>query len=305
MANPLSLADGVLRDVTPFIAPHIGPSGFPTPLPRLKIWSSNRPTPPTPSMFEPMFYAVLRGTKVVTMGGHRFELKPGHCVAASFGLPYVSQLVRASHASPFIAVSLALDTSLLVRVMLDMPKAEERWVCSAAGSKFDGHVGQAFSRFVGLLASPEDIAVLAPHHEAELYYRLLQSPMGDTLRQIGQRNSRLRQIQKAADWLCLNQDKPFIVAELAASVGMSLTSFHRHFKAVTGYSPIAFQRHVRLLEARKLLITGNANVSAAAFAVGYLSTSQFSREYKRMFGTPPLTDLSNASKSSAWVERIS
>lgn len=298
MATQTTMTEGILRDVSPYITPHVGPSGFETPIRRLKIWSSTRSTPPTPSMFEPMFYAVLRGTKVVTIGGHRLELNPGDCAAASFGLPYVSQLVGATHASPYVAVSLALDTSLLVRVMLDMPRADERWVCSASGSKFEGPVGQAFSRFVGLLSSPEDITVLAPHHEAELYYRLLQSPMGDTLRQIGQRKSRLRQIQKAADWLFLNQDKPFIVAELAATMGMSVTSFHRHFKAVTGFSPIAFQRHVRLLEARKLLVTGNANVSTAAFAVGYLSTSQFSREYKRMFGTPPLADLGGANASA-------
>lgn len=96
-----------------------------------------------------------------------------------------------------------------------------------------------------------------------------------------------------------NQEKPFVVSELAASVGMSLTSFHRHFKAVTGYSPIAFQRHVRLLEARKLLAAGSANVSGAAYAVGYASTSQFSREYKRMFGTPPMVDLAGASRGSS------
>lgn len=298
MTLPTNMATRVLDDVAPFVAQQPGVSGTSTPIPRLKVWSSTRPTPPTPAMFEPMFYAVLRGTKVLTVGGNRFELTAGDCAAASFGLPYVSQLVGATHQSPYVAVSLALDTALLIRVMLDMPKAEERWVCSAAGSRLDGPVGEAFTRLVGLLASPSDIAVLGPHYEAELYYRLLQSSMGDTLRQIGQRNSRLRQIQNAANWLCANQDKPFVVADLAASVGMSLTSFHRHFKAVTGTSPIIFQRHVRLLEARKMLISGGANVSSAAYAVGYLSTSQFSREYKRMFGAPPLVDFTNAKASA-------
>lgn len=301
MTLPINMASRVLDEVAPFVAQHPGISGVSTPIPRLKVWSSTRPTPPTPAMFEPMFYTVLRGTKVLTVGGNRFELTEGDCAAASFGLPYVSQLVGATQQSPYVAVSLALDTALLIRVMLDMPKAEERWVCSAAGSRLDGRVGEAFSRFVGLLASPDDIAVLGPHHEAELYYRLLQSSMGDTLRQIGQRNSRLRQIQNAANWLCANQDKPFVVADLAASVGMSLTSFHRHFKAVTGASPIAFQRHVRLLEARKMLMSGGANVSDAAFSVGYVSTSQFSREYKRMFGKPPLADLTSASASARFT----
>lgn len=284
----------VLAQVAPYVGKHAGMAGVPTPVPRLTVWSSTRPTPPTPAMLQPMFYTVLSGTKAITLGGSRIELTAGDCVAASFGLPYVSELVGATHASPYVAVSLALDTALLIRVMLDMPRADDRWVCSAAGSRLEDAVGDAFGRLVGLLSSPGDIAVLAPHHEAELYYRLLQSSMGDTLRQIGQRDGRLRKVQMAANWLCLNQDKPFVVSELAASAGMSLTSFHRHFKAVTGFSPIAFQRHVRLLEARKLLMSGGANVSSAAFAVGYLSTSQFSREYKRMFGASPVSDLAGS-----------
>jgi AraC-like DNA-binding protein len=245
-------------------------------------------------MFEPTFFAVLRGTKFVSVCGQRHELKPSDCVATSFGLPYISQVVADNDSSPYTAVSLALDTSMMVRVMLDMPKAEVRHVCSAKRSRLEGHIGRAFLRLVELLSSPEDIGVLAPHFEAELYYRLLQSPMGDTLRQIGQRNSRMHQIEKAADWLSRNSDKPCVVCELAASVGMSLTSFHRHFKSITGYSPIAVQRHVRLLEARKILISGSANVSSAAYAVGYQSASQFSREYKRMFGASPLADLAHS-----------
>lgn len=297
MADHMNIASRVLRDVAPFVAQQPGVAGLSTPIPRLKVWSSTRPTPPAPAMFEPMFYAVLGGTKVLTIGETRFELTAGDCAAASFGMPYVSQLVRATQAAPYVAVSLALDTALLIQVMLDMPKVDDRWVCSAAGSTLEGAVGEAFARLVGLLATPGDIAVLGPHHEAELYYRLLQSSMGDTLRQIGQRNSRLRQIKKAADWLCVNMNKPFIVAQLAEWAGMSLTSFHRHFKAVTGYSPIAFQRHLRLLEARRLLVKGNINVSSAAYAVGYVSTSQFSREYKRMFGGPPQADLAGATKT--------
>lgn len=303
MTDRNDMAHRVLGQVAAFVAREPGVSGLSTPIPRLKVWSSTRSTPPTPSMFEPMFYVVLSGTKVLTVGGHRLELKAGDCAAASFGMPYVSQLIGATQASPYVAVSLALDVGTLVRVMLDMPKVDERWVCSAAGSRLDGTVGDAFGRLVGLLATPDDIAVLGPHHEAELYYRLLQSPMGDTLRQIGQRNSRLRQIKIAADWLCIHQEKPIVVADLAASVGMSLTSFHRHFRAVTGYSPIAFQRHVRLLEAKRLLTSGGENVSGAAYAVGYASTSQFSREYKRMFGVSPMVDLNRVEKGRAQSSR--
>lgn len=225
------------------------------------------------------------------MGGNRFELHAGACVASSFGLPYVGQLSDAVPARPYVAVSLDLDISALTGVMLDMPKHDDRWGCPAAKGELTGSVGNAFGRLVGLLSVPGDIDMLAPHYEIELYYRLLQSPMGNTLRQIGQRDHRLRQIKMAADWLAANHNMPVVISDLAASASMSLTSFHRHFKAVTGYSPLAFQRHVRLLEAKKLLAAGSTSVSQIAYESGYLSPSQFSREYKSMFGIPPAADL--------------
>jgi len=283
-------ADRLLDYVTPFVTRAPGTFGRDTPVPRLRVWSSTRTTPPTPAMFKPMFYAVLRGSKMLTIGGREFELAAGRCMASSFGLPYVGALAGASSAAPYVALSLDLDVDLLVDVMLDMPKGDDRWVCSAAAGDLEGSVGEAFARLVGLVASPEARPVLGRPFEIELYYRLLQSPMGDTLRQLGQRDGRLRQIKTAADWLVAHQDKPLAVSALAASVGMSLTSFHRHFKAVTGYSPLAFQRHIRLLEARRLLAAGGMTVSSVAYAVGYVSPSQFSREYKTTFGTPPVTD---------------
>ena len=138
--------------------------------------------------------------------------------------------------------------------------------------------------------------MLGRQYERELYYRLLQTPMGDTLRQLGQRNGRLRRIKAAADWLCANASQPIVITELAETAGMSLTSFHRHFKAVTGHSPLAFQRQMRLMAARQLLAAGGLSVTRIAYRVGYVSPSQFSREYKSMFGTSPAHDLPRASK---------
>jgi AraC-like DNA-binding protein len=234
-----------------------------------------------------MFYAVLQGKKVLRLGEQRFELAAGECAASSFGLPFTAQVEDATPAQPYAAICLDLDVDLLVEVMLDMPKVEDRWVCSAAGGRLDGAVGDALVRLVGLLSASDDRTMLGRPYERELYYRLLQSPMGDTLRQLGQRDSRLRQIKTVADWLTANADKPVAMSDLAASVGMSLTSFHRHFKAVTGFSPLAFQRQMRLLEARRHLLAGGVSVSRVAYAVGYVSPSQFSREYKRLFGMPP------------------
>ncbi|CDM62524.1 MULTISPECIES: AraC family transcriptional regulator [Rhizobium] len=291
MADPVKPTTQLLNDVTPFVARHRGTVGLPTSVPRLTLWTSTRATSPTPAVFEPMFYAVLRGTKVLTMGANRFELLAGACAASSFGLPYIHQLTGATPELPYVGISLHLDIGMLTRVMLDMPKQEDRWTCAVAAGDLNGKVGDAFARLVGLLATPDDVGVLAPHYEFELYYRLLQSSMGDTLRQIGQRNDRFQQLKTAADWLAANHSEPVVIPDLAASSGMSVTSFHRHFKAVTGFSPLAFQRHIRLLEARKLLAAGSSNVSRVAYEVGYTSPSQFSREYKSMFGTAPVADL--------------
>ncbi|WP_151983350.1 AraC family transcriptional regulator [Rhizobium sp. EC-SD404] len=281
----------LLQDAIPFKERRPQIVGVSTPVPRLTVWSSTRDTSPTAALFEPMFYTVLRGAKVLIMGANRFELSTGACAASSFGLPYTHQLTGATPDRPYVGISLHLDIDMLRRVVLEMPKRDERWTCAVAAGDLAGPVGDAFLQLVGLLGTPDDIDVLAPHYEAALYYRLLQSSMGETLRQIGHRDERFQKLKAAADWLATNYSDSVVVPDLAASAGMSVTSFHRHFKAITGYSPLAFQRHIRLLEARKLLTAGNGSVSRVAFDVGYLSPSQFSREYKSMFGSSPVADL--------------
>jgi AraC-like DNA-binding protein len=293
MIIPRDLTNKLLKDVSPFVAGVTGTVGIPTPVPRLMVWTSTEETSPTAAVFEPMLYAVLRGTKVLIMGANRFELRAGSCAASSFGLPFFHQFTDATPDFPYVAVSLHLDTALLTRVMLNMPKRDNRWTCAVAAGDLDESIGEPLTRLVGLVNAPSDVGMLGLHYETELYYRLLQSTMGDTLRQIGQRNERFQQLKAAADWLAANHSEPMNIPDLAASAGMSVTSFHRHFKGVTGFSPLAFQRHVRLLEARKMLLSGSANVSRVAYEVGYVSPSQFSREYKSMFGSSPATDLRN------------
>ncbi len=298
MTEHLPIVDRLLHEVRPFLPIEPGSHAVATPVPRLKVWSSTRATLPTPTLFQPMFYAVLQGTKVLTLGNNRFELSGGGCASTSFGLPFVGHFENATRAMPYVSISLDLDVDLLIEVMLQMPRSDDHWVCSASGGQLVGTVGEAAIRLVSLANAADDIAMLGRQHERELYYRLLQSSMGDTLRQLGQRDNRLRRIKTAADWLCANADKPIIIADLAETAGMSLTSFHRHFKAVTGYSPLAFQRQMRLLEARQLLASGSISVSRVALSVGYVSPSQFSREYKSMFGTPPASDLGRSEPRS-------
>lgn len=294
MTTPSLAIDRLLNDVKDLVTCQPGTYCRETPVPRLRVWSSTDTPTPSPALFNPMFYVVLQGVKVLTLGSNRFTLSAGECVATSFGLPFVVHFEQATPAAPYIAIGLDLDVDLLVEVMLDMPKYEDRWVCSAAGGKLSGSVEESFIRLVSLMSMPDDRAMLGRYYERELYYRLLQSSMGDTLRQLGQRDNRLRRIKKAADWLCANAEQPLVVAELAASISMSVSSFHRHFKAVTGHSPLVFQRQIRLLNARRLLRAGGITVSQVAYTVGYVSPSQFSREYKSMFSVPPATDQGGA-----------
>lgn len=294
MTHSTSIVDRFLDQVEPFVSRLPGAYASETPVPRLKVLSSTMSTSPTPALFGPMFYAVLRGKKVLSLGNNRFELSAGECAATSFGLPFVGHIENASPTTPYVAVSLDLDVDLLVDIMLQMAKIEDTWVCSASGGQLAGAVGEAFLRLIALTDKTDDLAVLRGYYEGELYYRLLQSSMGSTLRQLGQRDNRLRRIKTAADWLSSNADKPIVISHLAETAGMSVTSFHRHFKAVTGHSPLAFQRQMRLLRARQLLAAGGISVSKVAFSVGYVSPSQFSREYKSMFGTPPANDLARS-----------
>nr|WP_314467018.1 AraC family transcriptional regulator [uncultured Novosphingobium sp.] len=291
MTVPLPIIDQLRQSVTPYVTLRDGAFGRETPLPRVTVWSSTQTTPQVPGVLRALFYVVLQGAKVVTVGGNSYTLGPGDWAASAFGVPYVGELIEASLTTPYIAISVDLDADVLNDVMLDRPSPDGPCACSTAGTELKGAVGDAFARYIGLLGDEEDRAMLAHAYERELYYRFLKGPMAATLRQVAQRDERTQRIKTAADWLSTHHDKPVVMAELAASVGMSLTSFHRHFKAVTGHSPLVFQRQMRLLEARRLLVSGNLSVAKVAYAVGYLSAPQFSREYKGMFGTPPVADF--------------
>lgn len=291
MASSLPLIDKINQSITPFVTKTPGAFGSETPLPGVTVWSSTHTTAPTPGVLKAMFYLVVQGEKAVTLGGNRYLLGPGDWAASALGLPYVGELTVASPTTPYIAISVDLNADIIENLMLDGTSGDGACTCSATGTNLGGAVGEVFDRYLGLLDKPGDRAVLAGAYERELYHRFLQGPMAATLRQVAQRDERTRRIKTAVDWLGANHDKPVAMADLAASVGMSLTSFHRHFKVVTGYSPLVFQRQMRLLEARRLLGAGKLSVAKVAYAVGYASPPQFSREYKSMFGAPPVADI--------------
>lgn len=268
-----------------------------TAIPRVTIWSSRTPTDAKLALFEPKFYLLLQGRKRLLIGGRPFEFGAGDCAVSSVGLPFSTQVIEATQQVPYIGLELALDADLIATLIDDAPVEETPAAPTFVTAPLNEDVTDAVGRLVRLLQRPDDIPVLAGQAERELCYRLLQGPMGDTLRQTVLKGTRTARIRQAIAWIRENARDPMRIADLADAAGMSVTSFHRHFKAATASSPLAYQRYIRLLEAKRMIVSGETDVTGAAFATGYASSSQFSREYKQMFGTPPIGDRRTAHRS--------
>lgn len=256
----------------------------------LSIWTAPAQTGPISSLFDPQIYLLLQGAKRMTIGGETLNVTAGTCAVGTVGLPFVSQVVEASPGRPYIGIAFKPKPSTISALLDGLAHDVEQ----PPGAISFGRVGDAIldplGRLLRLLDTPGDIPVLAEAYGRELCYRLLQSPLGPRLRQLGNRESRFAQVRAAADWIAANADQPMNVGWLAEHVGMSVTSFHRHFRAVTSHTPLAYRQHVRLLDARRRLTDGTFSVTEVAFETGYASASQFSREYKRAFGIAPIHD---------------
>ncbi len=237
-------------------------------------------------MFAPKFYVVLQGAKRMTIAGGTYDLGPGDCAVSILGLPFRYEVRRASPKEPYLGVGLTLDPGIVTSVLFDMPDVATQDMPPFTVGSASADIRESMGRLVRLVFAPCDVPILAPLAERELLYRLLNGPQGSTLRRIAEGQGNVAAIRTAAEWIKANAAGPMRVDALAAAVGMSQTSFHRHFKVITGLSPLAYQRHVRLLDAQRRLANGNP-VTSVAFGVGYASPSQFSREYKRMFKVPP------------------
>jgi AraC-like DNA-binding protein len=236
-----------------------------------------------------MLCLVLQGAKEVMIGDRRLRYDPATCFIASLALPVSGRIARASRDEPYMSATLALDRKTVADLLADVPSNGNAGGAGFGVSPVTPTLLDAWSRFLQLLDAPQDIPVLAPLIEREILYRLLAGPQGDTLRQIVGADARLNQIQLAITWIRAHFDESMRIDRLARLAGMSPASFHRHFKAVTAMSPLQYQKNLRLQHARRLLIS-NEDAARAAYAVGYESASQFSREYARLFGAPPARD---------------
>jgi AraC-like DNA-binding protein len=267
---------------------------YETAIPSLFVIRNSNVTEPVYRVYKPSLCFIAQGTKEIILAKDRFEYGPANYLISSMNLPVIGQIIKASPNAPYLSFKLEFTQSQILKVLND----SEFKLAPKENAKRAMYVGQielslldAILRLVRLLDDPKDIPFLAPIYTDEILYRLLQGPYGVTLAQIAMEGSSTYRIREAIEQIIENCDKPLRIEELAETASMSISSFHRHFKEVTAMSPIQFQKHLRLQEARHLLLSESADAADVAFRVGYESASQFSREYSRMFGSPPRADI--------------
>lgn len=262
---------------------------YETEVPRLAAIRMSRPTEPIHALHQPALCIVAQGRKQVMLGSEIFEYGPGQHLVFSVDLPIVGQIVEA----PYLCLRLDLDATQLGGLMLDAAPARALTGAAPRGlilSTVTDELLDAAIRLARLADTPRDRPTLAPLAEREILYRLLQGDHAGTLRDIARAESRLAQIGRAIGWIKRHYRAPFAIETVAAEASMSPSSFHEHFKAVTAMSPLQYQKQLRLQEARRLILGQAMDAATAGHAVGYDSPSQFSREYRRLFGAPPLRD---------------
>ncbi|WP_251048132.1 AraC family transcriptional regulator [Halomonas sp. ISL-56] len=263
-----------------------------THIPRLDILRVCEPTELFPEIYQPLISLILQGSKRIVIGDQVVNYQAGQSFVTSVELPVIGEVVESSPTTPYLALRLSLDralvTEMLCKVDNPLSMSETRGFCI---DRVSDDLADAWYRMVRLTDHPEDIALIAPLIEREILYRMLRGPQGAVLRQIAGIDDRFFQIRSAITWIRKNYATAFRVEELAATVNMSPSAFHRRFKATVRLSPLQYQKQIRLYEARRMLFTEPGGVTAVALSVGYESLSQFSREYSRLFGAPPARDI--------------
>lgn len=263
-----------------------------TGIPRVAMVQGRVPEHDLAAVYEPMVNLILSGSKTMTVGARTLHYDPATYFVMSVDLPAVGAVHAAADGTPYLALSLTLDPAIIGALLADLPdpapRENDEAAFSVAGTTPE--LLDAWVRMLGLMARPADIPALAPAYEREILYRVLQGPHGRMLRDIATPDSALARIDAAIRLIRRHFDQPLRVETLAAEAAMSASAFHRRFKAATALSPVQYQKRIRLLQARSLLVTGARSVTAAALEVGYESPTQFSREYARAFGLPPARD---------------
>lgn len=272
-----------------------------TAIPGLSLFRREGPTGPINGLYEPSLCLVAQGSKRVLLGEDTYVYDAQHYLITSVHLPTIVQITDASREKPYLGLKLKLDLREISEMMVDsnlpQPRIQQPNRGMATG-KVTQLLINAFLRLIDLLAEEKDIPIMAPIVQREIIYRLLVGDQGTRLKQIALAGSQSHQISRAIEWLKSHFTEPLSIDDLARETGMSNSTFHHHFRSMTALSPLQYQKHLRLQEARRLMMAERLDAATAALHVGYESPSQFSREYSRMFGAPPLRDIASLRRMS-------
>jgi len=264
------------------------------PLPGLRLARSSSPTAPLHGVSTPAVCIIAQGSKEVLLGESRYRYDPLHYLLATIELPSVSQVVEASKERPYLSLRLDLPPAIVSSVLLEAEYTPPQKQASARAidvSLLDSNLLDATVRLVRLLDTPAEAPFLLPLITREIIYRLLIGEQGDRLRHLAALGGYTSDIARAVARLRQDFDQPLHIEDLAHELGMSVSGLHHHFKAVTAMSPLQFQKRLRLQHARRLMLGEDLDAASAAYRVGYQDASHFNREYKSLFGLPPMRDV--------------
>jgi AraC-like DNA-binding protein len=285
----------LLHAVRRYAEIHADATGFAkTPISGLAMVRATEPSGLLHAVYRPLACLVVQGSKDVTAGAQRFTFSAGDSLLVAADVPTISQITRASIAAPYLSLVLELDLAIVAELVGEMGDEPLADIATVRVDPTDGEVADAALRLVRLLDRPASVPVLQTQLVREMHYWLLSGKHGSAIRRLGWPEGHLQRIARAVAVLRAEFAKAVPVERLADVAGMSPSSFHQHFRSVTSLSPLQFQKQLRLIEARRLMISDGASASTAAFSVGYESVSQFTREYGRMFGLPPVQDAKAA-----------
>ncbi|WP_321394746.1 AraC family transcriptional regulator [uncultured Desulfuromusa sp.] len=268
----------------------------------LSLFRRTEPSEPVTGMYEPSVCLIAQGAKRVQLGDDTYIYDASHYLFAGIHLPVVAQVIEASHEKPYLGLKLTFDYRDICQLMADSqlpPPQTKQTDRGMATGKLTVPLVNAFQRLVDLLEEEQDIPILAPVIQREIFYRLLVGDQGARFRQLAAMGTKSQQVSRAISWLKENYSQPLRVDELAEIASMGTSTFHHHFRSMTALSPLQYQKQLRLQEARKLMLTDFIDAATAAFQVGYESPSQFNREYSRQFGVPPVRDITNLRQQAA------
>jgi AraC-like DNA-binding protein len=289
----------LLAAVSPYAEAHADAAGLAqTPIPGLMAVRATAPSGLVHAISQPLVCLVLQGSKRVTMGTQSFAFSAGESLLITADVPTVNQITHASALSPYLSLVLALDLAVIADLVQQMAEPPLADAAPVRVGPTETDVADAALRLMGLLDRPKALPVLQVQLVREMHYWLLAGRLGVAIRRLGWPDGHAQRVARAVSVLRADFARPLPVERLAAVAGMSPSSFHQHFRSATSLSPLQFQKQLRLIEARRLMLSEGVSASSAAFAVGYESVPQFTREYGRMFGLPPVRETEATRRSA-------